>query len=171
LRKRSSWGRERNRFKKWWIAVSALLLVVGGGYYAILQVAAPLKYAEEIARFAKQYNVDPVLVASLVKVESDFQDDRPGGLMNLSTETAVAIAEQMGLKDFKPQQASDPETNLMLGTWLLSQIEKGKTLGDLIKAWLQRDKHTYTSEEIKAYTVKVLMHKGTYETLRAGAFL
>jgi len=47
--------------------------------------------------------------------------------MQLTDETALWIAEMMGLENFKVEYLYDPETNIKFGCWLLNNLEKQLT--------------------------------------------
>ncbi|WP_311482300.1 lytic transglycosylase domain-containing protein [uncultured Anaerococcus sp.] len=78
-----------------------------------------ISYQDEIYKSSEKYNVDPLLTASIIKVESDFDKDAKShqgaqGLMQLLDETASHAAELTN-KEFYPDKLSDVEYNLDLG--------------------------------------------------------
>ena len=78
-----------------------------------------INYQEEIYEYSEKYNVDPLLTASIIKVESDYNKDAKSnqgaqGLMQLLDETASHAAD-MTNKEFYPDKLSDVEYNLDLG--------------------------------------------------------
>ena len=78
-----------------------------------------ISYQDEIYKCSEKYNVDPLLTASIIKVESDFDKDAKShqgaqGLMQLLNETASHAAELTG-KEYFPDKLSDVEYNLDLG--------------------------------------------------------
>lgn len=78
-----------------------------------------ISYQDEIHEYSEKYGVDPLLTASIIKVESDFLKDAEShqgaqGLMQLLDETASHAAELTG-KEFYPDKLSDVEYNLDLG--------------------------------------------------------
>ena len=77
-------------------------------------------YKEKIVRISKKYNVDPKLVESIIKVESDFKEtavSRKGakGLMQLMEETA----KDYGVSSI---EIFDPEKNLTAGIRHLKRL-------------------------------------------------
>lgn len=78
-----------------------------------------INYQEEIYEYSEKYNVDPLLTASIIKVESDYNKDAKSnqgaqGLMQLLDETASHTADLTD-KEFYPDKLSDVEYNLDLG--------------------------------------------------------
>ncbi|MDO4661776.1 MAG: lytic transglycosylase domain-containing protein [Tissierellia bacterium] len=78
------------------------------------------KYQEEIEKYANEYNMDPMLISAIVKVESGFNNEAQSqkdakGLMQLMNETAQHISDLEGI-DYIPEKLEDPDYNLMLGT-------------------------------------------------------
>lgn len=78
-----------------------------------------INYQDQINEYSNKYNVDPLLTASIVKVESDFDNDAQShqgakGLMQLLDETAKHSAEVIG-EDYYPDKLNDIDYNLKLG--------------------------------------------------------
>lgn len=85
-------------------------------------------YQNEIVTYANKNNIDPFLVAAVIKNESGF---KPGavspvgaiGMMQIMPETGEWIARQMGLSSYRVQQLYDPKTNIRMGCWYLSELK------------------------------------------------
>jgi len=87
----------------------------------------PLKYEQSIIKYSAEYGVDPYLVASVIKVESNFSPkvvSKRGamGLMQLMPKTALWAAEQMGIENFQVENLQNPDLNIRIGTWYLSSL-------------------------------------------------
>lgn len=87
----------------------------------------PYFYREIIEKYAASYGVDPLLVAAVIRVESNFEPNavsRRGalGLMQLMPATADWIAPQLGIADLTEEMILDPEINIRLGTWYLANL-------------------------------------------------
>jgi len=87
----------------------------------------PLKYEQSIISYSAEYGVDPYLVASVIKVESNFSPkvvSKRGavGLMQLMPKTAIWAAEQMGIENFQVDNLQNPDLNIKIGTWYLSSL-------------------------------------------------
>lgn len=89
----------------------------------------PLQYDYMVRQYAYKNHVDPALIASVILVESKFDEQaasRRGavGLMQIMPDTAQWIAEEMELPNYSPEQLSDVRINLELGTWYLAYLLK-----------------------------------------------
>ncbi len=81
----------------------------------------PKPYWSDLKKFSSQNGLDPYLVASLIRQESEFN---PGavsranalGLMQLLPKVGSSVAREEKLSHFAPPQLFTPEVNLQLGT-------------------------------------------------------
>jgi peptidoglycan lytic transglycosylase len=95
---------------------------------ALQRLAYPFPYADLIRQEARKANVDPRLLASMIRQESRFETSATSyagaqGLMQVMPATAKGIASRLGWRDFEPQQTYWPYINVALGadyigTWL-----------------------------------------------------
>jgi soluble lytic murein transglycosylase len=91
------------------------------GYWRIL---FPQPYWPDIKENAASNGLDPYMVASLIRQESEFN---PGavsnksayGLMQLLPSVGKSMAKQEGIHHFETNQLLDPSTNIRLGTLYL----------------------------------------------------
>ena len=67
----------KNIFKIVGIMILALLMIFVISFSIIVYQTSRQKiaYQDEIKKYSEKYNVDPLLVASIIKVESDFDND------------------------------------------------------------------------------------------------
>ena len=87
----------------------------------------PKPYWPDLKKFSSQNALDPYLVASLIRQESEFN---PGavsranalGLMQLLPKVGSAVAKQEKLTHFSSAQLFTPEVNLQLGTRYFRQM-------------------------------------------------
>lgn len=108
------------------------------GVRPILTWYYPLKYRESVEQNASLYQIDPLLVTAVMRVESAFDryaisSKGARGLMQLMPETARWAAELMGLDDFEVEQLFDPEVNIAIGVWYLSTLRQ-QFDGDMVLA-------------------------------------
>lgn len=91
----------------------------------------PIAYEDEIRKYAAKYDVDPLLVAAIIRVETNFQagrESRKGaiGVMQLMPETATWAMEQLKMNNRwsldELKNTADP--NIFIGTWYLKSLHK-----------------------------------------------
>lgn len=147
-------------------------------------------YQGEILEYSGKNKIDHFLVAAVIKNESNF--DRKAvskvgaiGLMQIMPDTGAWIAEQMGIKNFDPQDLYRTDANIRLGCWYLGELEyefqrnwvlmmiaynagRGNT-----KAWMQENNWDYDFNRIedipysdtREYVKKVLYDRDEYYKL------
>jgi len=81
----------------------------------------PKPYWADLKRYAESNGLDPYLVASLIRQESEFNPNALSranavGLMQLLPKTGKQVAKQEKLKRYNPSQLYTPAVNLELGT-------------------------------------------------------
>ena len=81
----------------------------------------PRPYWPDLRKFASTNALDPYMVASLIRQESEFNPNAVSpknavGLMQLLPKVGRGVAKQEKLKHFSPQQLFTPAINLQLGT-------------------------------------------------------
>ncbi|MDP3058825.1 MAG: lytic transglycosylase domain-containing protein [bacterium] len=94
---------------------------------SIEKVVYPYPHGELIESYAAAADVDPLLVAAIIYVESGFNTRAVSskgarGLMQLMPKTAIWLAEEIGEQGFELEKLFDAETNIMLGTFYLSSL-------------------------------------------------
>jgi soluble lytic murein transglycosylase len=95
----------------------------------------PIRYQENIQLAAKTAQVDPLLVASVIRVESKFHSEDVShagaiGLMQLMPETASWIATKMQKDNAnlyaatirQSRNLAEPASNIMLGSWYIHYL-------------------------------------------------
>ena len=118
--------------------VLAALAVVGAlaGGFLYVQSAQPgwwerlwypLAYASIVRGHARNYDLDPALLAAVIYQESKFRADSRSssgaiGLMQLLPDTAKGIAVHTGGSRFQVDDLYDPEINVRYGCWYLRHL-------------------------------------------------
>ncbi len=103
----------------------------------------PVNYAERIDDAAARHNVDPHLVAAVIKCESGWNENaqsRAGavGLMQVMPDTAKSVSETgaVDTKKYSPSNLTDPATNIEYGSALLSYLQENlSTTNEVIAAY------------------------------------
>jgi soluble lytic murein transglycosylase len=105
-------------------AASAPIKSIPLVYWRIL---FPEAWWDIIKRESAKNNLDPYLVASLIRQESEFNPSvvsyaNAYGLMQLLPSTGKAMAREEGMTHFETFQLLDPETNIRLGCRYLREM-------------------------------------------------
>jgi soluble lytic murein transglycosylase len=112
-----------------------LALVLGGlGLYVVNErpelyqrVRYPLRYEQIVTGHARNYDLEPHLVAAVIYQESKFKADAVSssgavGLMQLLPATAQGIADRTGGSGWHERDLLDPELNVRYGSWYLRHL-------------------------------------------------
>jgi len=91
------------------------------------RILFPEPYWETIKTESAKNNLDPYLVASLIRQESEFNPSAVSyanawGLMQLLPSVGKAMAREEGMSHFETYQLLDPDTNIRLGTRYLRHM-------------------------------------------------
>ena len=92
-----------------------------------LRIRYPLRYEQIVRAHARNYRLDPALLAAVIYTESKFDanarsDAGAVGLMQLLPETAKGIALRTGGARFVLSDLDDPEINVRYGSWYLRHL-------------------------------------------------
>jgi soluble lytic murein transglycosylase len=110
------------------VAVAATFVYIRSGEPAWFQrVRYPLKYEQIVRGHARNYQLDPALLAAVIYQESKFRPDAKSssgaiGLMQLQPETAKGIAIRTGGSRFQTSDLYNPEINVRYGSWYLRHL-------------------------------------------------
>jgi len=109
-----------------WITL-LLLIVFLANLGNLARLLYPVKYVEHIKKYAAQYDIDPYLIMSIIKTESNFDSDavsnkKASGLMQIIEPTALWLADKMELEDFQYENITDPELNIQMGCYYVHYL-------------------------------------------------
>jgi soluble lytic murein transglycosylase len=169
------------------IVVLTVFLLTNKGFWRIIY---PLPYKEIIYSEAAKNNVDPLLVAAIIKSESDFNPAAESsvgarGIMQIMPDTGAWVAKKMGMSRFEPDDLFDANTNIKIGCWYINNLNQefagNKILvvaaynGGIgnVKGWLQKDQWSgehgtveqIPFEETREYIKRVLKAYSRYRFL------
>jgi len=87
----------------------------------------PMPFRESVVRRSQEIGLDPAYVYGLIRQESRFVMDArshvgASGLMQVMPATARWTARRIGLNGFTPDQLTDRETNIAIGTGYLKLV-------------------------------------------------
>lgn len=107
--------------------LAVVILVVSSNWF--WRLLYPVYHEDVIRQAAAKNHVDPLLVVSLIRVESKFKEEDIShvgavGLMQLMPDTATWIAKQSGIPYKGVNDLADPDTNIKMGTWYLGYLER-----------------------------------------------
>lgn len=120
------------------VGILIVIMVTSLGSRQILKWMYPLYHYDMIEQNASDFQVDPMLVAAIVRVESKFKETNVShagaiGLMQLMPESASWIAGQSGLAYNSPEDLAQPQINIRLGSWYVAYLDK-RFKGNLVAA-------------------------------------
>lgn len=172
------------------IILFVLVIIIFLNKDFLLKRIYPLKYEAYIMTYSTKYNVDPNLVAAVIKAESNFDEDAIShkgayGLMQIMPDTADWIASQIGMDDITYDMLYNPEINIRMGCWYLDNlsVEFNDNIELMMAAynggrgnvqkWLKNDEYSKDGEnlhlipfnETKRYVKKVNRNYKIYKKL------
>ncbi len=90
------------------------------------ELTLPLRHEDIVVQQAKDKNVPADLIAGVIYAESRFSDQTSHagarGLMQITPDTAQAIATRTGGVNFRQEDLADPQINISYGTWYLRNL-------------------------------------------------
>jgi soluble lytic murein transglycosylase len=150
----------------------------------------PRPYWGDLKRFSAANGLDPYLVASLIRQESEFNPlavsrANAVGLMQLLPKTGKAVAHQVDLKHYAPTQLFTPTVNLQLGTrYFRGMVDKfGGSFenalaaynagSDRVEEWMGQGKYRDSAEfvesipftETREYVQAIMRNSAVYKQL------
>lgn len=193
---RSRRTKTQGRLYSWLLLLGVLLVIAFGGWKVWSSDTVQMRfvymwdYQQDIVTYSKKNNVDPFLVAAIIKNESNFKHDAVSkvgavGLMQIMPETGRWIAEQMGLENYQDSDLYQTRKNIRMGCWYVGELEhefqhnlvllmvaynagRGQT-----HEWMQENGWDYNFNDIKSipysdtreYVAKVLQDRDKYYLL------
>ncbi|MGH3103955.1 MAG: lytic transglycosylase domain-containing protein [Gaiellaceae bacterium] len=115
---------------------AVVVLAAAAGVFAYVQetkpapyarLLYPLEYETIITGHARNYRLDPALLAAVIYQESRFRADAESpsgaiGLMQVLPDTAKGIAVRTGGSRFRVADLYEPEINVRYGSWYLRHL-------------------------------------------------
>ena len=116
-------------------AGALLIAVVAAGFLYLhageptwfQRIRYPLRYEQIVRGHARNYRLDPALLAGVIYQESKFDAHARSssgaiGLMQLLPDTAKGIAVHTGGSKFQVSDLDNPEINVRYGSWYLRHM-------------------------------------------------
>jgi soluble lytic murein transglycosylase len=109
------------------IALDYLSMSLEDAPPAFWELLFPLPYQKDLVRNARQQNLDPYIVAALIRQESEFNPQALSakhayGLTQVEPATGRSLARLAGVRRFSNRSLFQPATNLKLGTYYLRAL-------------------------------------------------
>jgi soluble lytic murein transglycosylase len=174
------------------LAMSVLVVAIGAAWVIesepdwYLRARYPLEYEHIVAAHARNYDLEPELLAAVIYAESRFDPAAVSsagavGLMQLLPDTAKGIALRTGGDRFVVSDLRDPEINVRYGSWYLDHL-RDRYDGDIrlalaayhagqgnVDGWLE-DGGVIAFPETREYVDEVLRMRGVYARAYPDAF-
>ena len=149
----------------------------------------PKPYWTELKRYSSDNALDPYLVASLIRQESEFNPNAVSkkdavGLMQLLPKVGRGVARQEKLKHFSTEQLFTPSVNMQLGTrYFRSMVDKFGAFeyalaaynagSDRVEDWMSQGKYRDVPEfvesipftETREYVQAIVRNANVYKQL------
>jgi soluble lytic murein transglycosylase len=89
----------------------------------------PIYYQKEIKQSAENHNIDPFLIAAMIRVETNYKyhlESKKGaiGIMQLMPDTASWIVEAANFEPQTPEDLLKVDVNINLGAWYMKWLTK-----------------------------------------------
>ena len=120
----------RLRKKRWFalvLIIVLLLLFYNSNWLG--KIMYPIHYRDGIEASSKKNGVDPLLVAAIIRVESNYKTDPrskkgAAGIMQIMPDTAEWLFEREGFRSFSLADLDDPYKNIEVGTKYLDLLSR-----------------------------------------------
>lgn len=89
----------------------------------------PIQYQQEIQISAENFNLDPLLIAAIIRSESNYKPDlesakKAEGLMQIMPDTADWIILRAGYSTQMKLHMKNPDVNIEMGAWYLHWLSQ-----------------------------------------------
>ncbi len=111
-------------------AIAAAALILFGAFCitgrTFMKIVYPIKYAEYVEKYSREYGIEKNLLYAVIKTESSFNPEavsraNAAGLTQITPETLEWLQMKLGEED-KKIDLHDPETSIKYGAFFLSYL-------------------------------------------------
>ena len=108
-------------------AIVLILLIILLNFTNIQKLIYRQDYSEYVEKYAKENNIDSLLVYAIIKAESNFDDDAVSnkgatGLMQLMNETAEEVAQNESIEFVSNDSLYNPKINIQIGVTYFANL-------------------------------------------------
>ncbi|WP_125152655.1 lytic transglycosylase domain-containing protein [Clostridium rectalis] len=136
--------------------LAVFFFIIIAGTFFTRNVVFKLNYEDKLEKYAKDYNIDPTILAGVIYFENNFTDindeykkGEAVGPFNLKDTKVEQYAKEMGIKNFKKEDIEDIDINIKIGAWYISRHFKDNDYKGLAAAWIERN--SSQDDKIKNY--------------------
>lgn len=164
-------------FRRQIIVPTALLIILAillMNVNAIGRLMYPIKYEQDIMISAQHFQIDPLLIAAIIRTESNYKphlisNKQAVGLMQIMPTTAQWIVERGRYEAETIQHLAEPAVNIELGSWyvkwLIDRFTDGEAGSELNKDVISIVAASYNAGHNKVGEwLKESVWDGRYET-------
>lgn len=124
--------------KKILLSAAIVIIIACLAYRPVLRRMYPVQNKKTVEYYSQEYGLDPLLVYSVIKVESKFNPYATSpkgakGLMQITPSTGKYLAGLLGENDFSDRLLYGIDTNIKYGCYYLSKLINDFD-GDLVLA-------------------------------------
>lgn len=88
-----------------------------------------VEYSEYVKKYAEEYDIDEMLIYSIIKAESNFEANAKSqsgaiGLMQIMENTAIETAKELDYDNITKEKLYEPEINIQIGVKYFAKLLK-----------------------------------------------
>ncbi len=111
------------------IVIGLIFLALISLFNFALEKMYPMDYESIILKYSQEYNLDVILVASVIRAESKFDPyaishKEARGLMQIASITGNWASEELSIENYNKKLLFDPDINIRIGCWYLSKLKR-----------------------------------------------
>lgn len=129
-------------------------------YIILPNFVFPMAHKEAVFKSAQHHKVDPLLIYSIMKAESKFDQNAMSnrgakGLMQIMDQTGQWAAAELNIDGFTNEQLFDPQVNIEIACWYVARLmnQYDGNLRTLLAAYNAGTGNVYKWKNNKEYSL------------------